>query len=137
MGTITGKMAEVPQTSVKVDPVMEKPWQRAKRVEKMEFWRKSAYPPMEIEPMRNERSRLAKAMTPEERALRKQWIQDQTLRHEKRNITAVKPYNIFRRIYRTPLNLFESALAKSVGAFPAHVTRSLLGKLSLGVVGFY
>merc|ERR1711962_1140246 len=105
------KMAEV-QTNVKVDPVMEKSWQRAKRIERYQFWRKSSYPPMDIEPMRYERSRLAKEMTPEERALRKQWIQDQAIRHPKRNIVELQPYNIFRKIYRFPLNIFEGALAK-------------------------
>ena len=96
---------------------MEKPWQRAKRMQRYDFWSKSQYPPMEIEPMRNERSRLAKEMTPEERAARKQWVKDQAIRYPKREVAGVKPYNAFRRIYRTPMNLVESALANVTVSF--------------------
>ncbi|KAK0040703.1 NDUFB6, partial [Biomphalaria pfeifferi] len=58
----------------KLDPVMEKPWQRARRMERYDFWRKSSYPPMNIEPVPFERNRLAgEGMSPEVRALRKQF----------------------------------------------------------------
>lgn len=91
---------------VKVDPVMEKPWQRAKRFEQYDYFRKSAYPPMQIEPLPDERSRLAgEGMTAEQRALRKQWLLDQTLHHEARVVPEIRPQNIFRRIYKFPLNV--------------------------------
>ena len=107
-------MAEL---QTKVDPVMEKAWQRAKRLEKMNFWRKSEYQPMNIEPMKFERSRLIKEMTPEERALRKQWVQDQTIRHPKRNVAGLQPLNIFRRIFRMPMNTFETVLGNVTVSF--------------------
>ncbi|GFO18875.1 hypotheticial protein [Plakobranchus ocellatus] len=89
-----------------IDPVMEKPWQRAKRMELYDFYRKSAYPPMSIEPVPYERTRLAgEGMTVEQRALRKQWLKDQILHHEPRHVPELQPLNIFRRIYRFPADL--------------------------------
>jgi len=128
-------MADI--AKAKVDPVMEKPWQRMKRLERYDFWGKSAYPPMEIEPMRMERSRLTKEMTPEERALRKQWVKDQAIRHEKRSVPQLRPMNIFRRIYRAPLNMFESTLQKFVSPLSAHVARSFVGKGSIAIALTY
>lgn len=134
-------MAEVtPSVKIKVDPFMEKSWQRVqsrKRMERYEFWRKSAYPPFDIEPMRYERSRLIKEMTPEERALRKQWVLDQTIRHPKRHIPELQQYNIFRRIYRAPLNVFESALAKATSPYTADLARRIIGKWGIGILASY
>ena len=89
-----------------IDPVMEKPIQRAKRFQQYDFYRKSAYPPMSIEPVPYERARLAgEGMTAEQRALRKQWVKDQILQHEPRKVPELQPYNIFRRLYRLPADL--------------------------------
>jgi len=118
---------------LKVDPVMEKPWQRAKRMQRYDFWNKSQYPPFEIEPMKNERTRLSKEMTPEERAARKQWVKDQAIRYPKREVPGVKPFNIFRRIYRTPMNLVEGALSNVTSPFTANVVRRVAGKAGLGL----
>ena len=72
-------------------------WQR--RLEK--YWqnRGSQYPPFSIQHMAHERERLAGAgMTPEDRLLRKQWIQDQHLAsYEPVNVPELKPRNFFRR----------------------------------------
>jgi len=103
MGT-ANKMAEL--DAPKIDPVMEKPWQRVKRMQRYELYNKSQYPPMDIEPFRDERARLAGGeMTPEQRALRKQWVKDQILHHPKRDVPELRPLNIFRRIYRFPADL--------------------------------
>ncbi|KAK3782492.1 hypothetical protein RRG08_061723 [Elysia crispata] len=89
-----------------IDPVMEKPWQRAQRLQQYDFYRKSAYPPMSIEPVPYERNRLAgEGMTAEQRALRKQWVKDQILHHEPRHVPELRPLNIFRRLYRLPADL--------------------------------
>jgi len=61
---------------------------------------------MQIEPFQDERGRLAgQGMTPEQRALRKQWVKDQILHHEPRQIAELQPYNVFRRIYRAPADI--------------------------------
>lgn len=103
-----------------IDPVMEKPWQRAKRFERYDFWGKSAYPPMQIEPLPYERSRIAgEGMTAEQRALRKQWVTDQILHHEPREIKELQPLNIFRRIYRWPADYVFLRLIKPIVGYEA------------------
>jgi len=127
-------------TDVKVDKYMEKPWARVNKMERITFWNKSAYPPMNIETNKNERSRVAQEMTAEQRTLRVQWLQDQKLHHPPRNIK-IRPYNFFRRIYMKPLNYFEDFMHPKVGAMPAWLSRKFLGMMGLtycaGVVGWY
>jgi len=90
----------------KVDPVMEKPWQRKRRIELYEYYRKSKLPPLRIEPMWHDRQRLANGgMTDEDRALRRQWLRDQELKYPKREIPELQPKNIFKRIWRAPWDL--------------------------------
>ncbi|CAL1538636.1 unnamed protein product [Lymnaea stagnalis] len=115
----------------KVDPVMEKPWQRAKRFERYDFWCKSAYPPMQIEPLPHERNRLnGEGMTAEQRALRKQWVTDQILHHEPREIKQLQPLNIFRRIYRWPADFVFSRIVKHiVGDEAASLMRQTIPKV--------
>ncbi|XP_005107478.1 uncharacterized protein LOC101858890 [Aplysia californica] len=128
-------MAEVQN----VDPVMEKPWQRAKRFQKYDFFRKSAFPPMQIEPFQDERARLAgEGMTPEQRALRKQWVKDQILHHEPRSVPQLQPYNIFRRIYRFPADvLIYGPAQKFVSKTAASVLRYTVPKMLMTFGGAY
>ncbi|KAI8787394.1 NADH dehydrogenase [ubiquinone] 1 beta subcomplex subunit 6 [Biomphalaria glabrata] len=117
----------------KIDPVMEKPWQRARRMERYDFWRKSSYPPMNIEPVPFERNRLAgEGMSPEVRALRKQWVSDQILHHEPRSVPQIQPYNIFRRFYRfLPDLIFFGPVKAIVGYNTALLLRLTLPKIGL------
>ena len=62
--------------------------------------RSGKFYPFSIEPMPTERERLAKPMTPEDRALRKQWLEDQKLSpREPVDIPEFTRKNIFRRAY--------------------------------------
>ncbi|CAG5122077.1 unnamed protein product [Candidula unifasciata] len=124
---------------LKIDPVMEKPWQRAQRFEKYDYYCKSAYPPMQLEPLPFERNRLANGgMTSEQRALRKQWVNDQILHHEAREIPEVQPYNIFRRIYRWPADTFIFNPAKKfIGAERADLLRYTIPKAIMALLGSY
>ncbi|BFY99761.1 hypothetical protein BsWGS_02801 [Bradybaena similaris] len=134
MASINKKVNEL-----KIDPVMEKPWQRAQRFQQYDLYRKSAYPPMQLEPMPFERNRLSNGgMTPEQRALRKQWAKDQILHHEARYIPEVQPYNIFRRIYRWPANnLIFNTAAKFLGAERADLLRYTIPKFVMVFLGTY
>ena len=86
-----------------IQPIKEKQWQFQKRLEEHYLKRGSRYFPFSIEPMQHVRDRLHKPMTAEERALRKQWVQDQILSpNEPRNVPEATPKNIIRRIYRYP-----------------------------------
>jgi len=130
-GDVKVVSGEALKTAQHVDPVMEKPWQRAKRFERYDNWRKSRYPPMFIQPMPTERERLyGEGMTAEDRALRKQWVQDQVLKYEKRMVPALQPKNIFRRIYRWPADTFiEKPLKGLIGSHHAANVRWGLPKI--------
>ena len=96
-------MADTRTGPPSVHPIKEKQWQFQKRMEDHYHKRGSRYLPFSIEPMPHERQRLIKPMTAEERALRKQWVQDQVLSpNEPRNVPEVKPMNGFRKFYRKP-----------------------------------
>ncbi|KAH9523431.1 hypothetical protein Btru_040002 [Bulinus truncatus] len=118
---------------------MEKPWERAKRFERYDFWRKSSYPPMQIEPVRYERNRLAgEGMTPEQRALRKQWVTDQVLHHEPRVVPEIQPLNFFRRIYRYPADkLIYGPAKKLFGHDTALLMRLAIPKLIMAYAASY
>ncbi|XP_059161009.1 uncharacterized protein LOC131944424 [Physella acuta] len=116
---------------VEIDPVMEKPFQRAKRLERMDWFKKSAYPPMEIEPVPLERNRLSgEGLTPELRALRKQWVNDQVLHHDARQVPELQPCNIFRKLYKKPADLIFYKLVKAIfGTETASAVRTTVPKL--------
>ena len=100
------KMADTRTGPPSVHPIKEKQWQFQKRMEDHYYKRGSRYLPFSIEPMPNERQRLIKPMTAEERALRKQWVQDQVLSpNEPRNVE-FRPMNGFRKFYRKPWDKF-------------------------------
>ena len=78
---------------------------RIKLMERHNEWRGNKIPPFNIQPMPHERQRLATPMTAEDRFLRKQWIQDQKLGPgEPKFIPELHQVNIFRRLYRMPLD---------------------------------
>ena len=94
-----------------VHPIKEKQWQFIKRMEEHYYKRGSRYLPFSIEPMPHVRQRLWKPMTTEERALRKQWVQDQILSpNEPRHVPEVYPKNAIRRFYRYPWDKIYNAL---------------------------
>ena len=94
-----------------VHPIKEKQWQFIKRMEEHYYKRGSRYLPFSIEPMPHVRQRLWKPMTNEERALRKQWVQDQILSpNEPRHVPEVYPKNAIRRFYRYPWDKIYNAL---------------------------
>jgi len=73
-----------------------------------QFYRKSQYPPMVIEPFPTLRSRVLK-MTPEDRARRARWEKDQIVHPEDKQVVP-RPRNFFRRIYHKPLDFVFKAL---------------------------
>jgi len=85
---------------------------REKKLLRHYDWRGNKLPPICIEPMQHERERLAGAgMTPEDRALRRQWLKDQELSpNEPLYIPEVFPQNPIRRFYATPWNALFKAL---------------------------
>lgn len=74
---------------------------------------KSKLPPMTIEPFPYERQRLPFQMTDTQRALRKQWVQDQTV-HEPYYVKELTPKNIFKRVWEAPFRLFADVAIKPV-----------------------
>ena len=90
----------------------EEQWELEERMKIHHSYSKSRYPPMCIEPMPYERQRLnGQGMTPEERALRKQWLLDQYLKpHEPPNsVEALEtmnlPVNPIKRMFRMPMDV--------------------------------
>ena len=110
------------KTGEMVEPVKEKPWQLKKRMMQHHINKGSKYPPFSIEPVPYERQRLAgKGLSPEDRALRKQWVKDQHLSpNEPRFLTELYPKNIFRRIYNAPLNMVFGALEPLMVSISIH-----------------
>lgn len=96
----------------KYNRILRKTLEREEKMNRKWAWRGSSLPPFNIEHMPFERQRLAGAgMTPEDRALRKQWLQDQVLSHnEPREIPELKPRNIFRRMWNFPWDVMHSAV---------------------------
>lgn len=76
-------------------------------------------------------------MTDEERAYRRQWLKDQHLSpNEPREVPELYKarYNIFRRIYRYPLNQLQNILTPVVGAQAALNIRYFSGKFIMAYV---
>uniref|UniRef100_A0A1I8FRD6 NADH dehydrogenase [ubiquinone] 1 beta subcomplex subunit 6 n=1 Tax=Macrostomum lignano TaxID=282301 RepID=A0A1I8FRD6_9PLAT len=76
--------------------------------------RGSKYPPMSIEPFPYERQRLSGNYTDADRALRKQWLQDQILTdREPVHVERWMRRNIFRRIWNAPFDALDRALTRT------------------------
>lgn len=77
-------------------------------------------------------------MTAEERALRKQWVQDQILSpNEPRNVPEATPKNIIRRIYRYPWDKIYAGLKPLIGDAPAMHIRIVIPKVLLVYAGAF
>lgn len=73
-------------------------------------WRGSKVQPMRIEPFPYERQRMD-GMTDADRALRKQWLQDQHLApNEPRYVPELYPKNPIRRLLGAPWDIFFKAV---------------------------
>ena len=86
--------------------------EREARLTRQYFWRGNKLPPFGIEPLPYERQRLANGgMTPEERALRKQWVMDQHLApNEPVYVKELYPKNAIRRLLAAPWDIIFGAL---------------------------
>lgn len=76
-------------------------------------------------------------MTDEERAYRRQWLKDQELSHNEPRVVPElykEQYNVFRRIYRYPLDQVQKLLTPVVGDVAAFRIRYVTGKLIIGYV---
>lgn len=122
-----------------VDPVPEKKWQTERKWMKQELYRGSKYPPFSIEPVPYERQRLAgSGLSAEDRALRKQWVQDQKLSpNEPRIVPEVFQRNFFRRLYMGPTDALFSKLVPVIGMTPAAFSRVVVPRLMLILGGVY
>lgn len=79
---------------------MQKKLYREECIKEARIKRGGKFYPFNIEPMPTERERLIKKMTDEERALRKQWLEDQKLSpREPVSVPEFTRKNIFRRAY--------------------------------------
>jgi len=90
---------------------------------------------MNIEPLPLERQRLANGgMTPEQRALRKQWVEDQFLtEREPIRVPELMHRNNFKRLLGYPLDMAFKSIMKAKLMHPrnALITRFFLGKFCL------
>jgi len=92
---------------------------------------------MNIEPMISEKTRMA-GMTPEDRRLRQQWVEDQYLtEREPVRVPALIYRNNFKRLFGYPLDMTFKFLIKKHVMHPntAIITRWLLGKSLLMCTG--
>jgi len=94
---------------------------------------------LNIEPFPLDRQRNADGgMTPEERALRKQWVEDQFLTdREPVRVTALIYRNNFKRLYGYPLDMTAKYLISKHYLHPrvALISRYVLGKFSFMCAG--
>lgn len=104
----------MPKDGVLIDPEvleLQKKLYKEQLIKNANFKRGSKYYPVNIEPFALERDRLALPFTDKDRALRKQWLQDQVLSpREPVNVPEWTRVNIFRRVYRKPYDALEKAL---------------------------
>jgi len=119
-----------------------KRWQIERQIYQNFFNRGSRYPPFSIEPLPYPTDRTGRAMTDEERFLRKQWLKDQVLAaDEPRNVPELNKVNNFRKLYKIPLNAMEGALATVMKPVVANYLRVVLPKAVLGYMvvlfGYY
>lgn len=86
--------------------------EREARLTRQYYWRGNKLPPFAIEPFPYERQRLANGgMTPEERALRKQWVMDQQLApNEPIHVKELYPKNAIRRLLAAPWDILFATL---------------------------
>ncbi|KAL8571890.1 hypothetical protein ACOMHN_011482 [Nucella lapillus] len=122
-----------------VDPVPEKKWQIEQKWMKQDLYRGSQYPPFSIEPVPYERQRLAgSGMSAEDRALRKQWVQDQHLSpNEPRYVKELTTRNFFRRLYMGPADALFAKLIPVMGKAPASMARVVVPRMLLIAGGLY
>ncbi|XP_046979743.1 uncharacterized protein LOC124545011 [Schistocerca americana] len=89
--------------------------------------------------MVRERERLV-GMTNEERAWRKQWLQDQILSpNEPRRVPELERelMNPIRRAYRKPLDVIFNALKPTIGERRAQIARYVTGKVFISLFAIY
>lgn len=112
---------------------------REKKLLRQYEWRGSKLPPFNIEPMPHERERLDGAgMTPEDRALRRQWLKDQELSpNEPVYVPGLVQKNPFRRFYSAPWNALFDKLRPYLGAQSTVTARYLTPKLVTFIAGIY
>ena len=96
----------------KFNRLLKRDVEREARLTRQFQWRGNKLPPFAIEPLPSERQRLANGgMTPEERALRKQWVMDQKLApNEPVYVKELYPKNVIRRTLAAPWDFLFSAL---------------------------
>ena len=114
--------AEIDKEAInRYNRLLEESLNREKKLRQHWLWRGNKLPPMNIEPMPHERQRLATPMTAEDRAARKQWLQDQKLSpNEPRYIPELYPKNPIRRLMAAPWDMLTSMLKPIVVSFPPH-----------------
>ncbi|XP_058809147.1 uncharacterized protein LOC131674466 [Phymastichus coffea] len=88
--------------------------------------------------MIRERER-AIGMTDTERAWRAKWVKDQVLHGEPiiPDNWYQERYNPIRRFYRTPMQLFQSALTPVIGSLKAEIARHFIAKMGFLILGTY
>lgn len=112
---------------------MQKKLYREECLKEARIKRGGKFYPFSIEPMPTERERLIKPMTDEERALRKQWLEDQKLSpREPVNVPEFTRKNIFRRAYASFFDgiagIFRPILVRNIAShlFHCRVQKALL-----------
>jgi len=113
--------------------------EREARLNRQYEWRGNKIAPFNIEHMPFERQRLDGAgMTAEDRALRRQWLNDQELApHEPVYIPELYPRNPFRRLLGKPWDGIFGALKPIVGQSNAASGRFFVPKIAMAVGVLY
>ncbi|KAH9589574.1 NADH dehydrogenase (ubiquinone) 1 beta subcomplex, 6 [Schistosoma haematobium] len=97
-----------PETNLKIDPEVleiQKKIYKELLLKQYDLKRGSKFLPIDIEPFKHQRHRLALPFTDEDRAARRQYLKDQLLsEREPVNVPEWTRVNIFRRIYRMPFD---------------------------------
>ncbi|CAH8626626.1 unnamed protein product [Schistosoma bovis] len=130
-----------PETNVKIDPEVleiQKKIYKELLIKQYDLKRGSKFLPIDIEPFKHQRHRLALLFTDEDRAARRQYLKDQLLsEREPVNVPEWTRVNIFRRIYRMPFDALTNLVRPIIGDHRSWYFRATIPKVTCTLILFW
>ncbi|CAH8640656.1 unnamed protein product [Schistosoma haematobium] len=130
-----------PETNVKIDPEVleiQKKIYKELLLKQYDLKRGSKFLPIDIEPFKHQRHRLALPFTDEDRAARRQYLKDQLLsEREPVNVPEWTRVNIFRRIYRMPFDALTNLVRPIIGDHRSWYFRAAIPKVTCTLILFW
>ncbi|CAH8559943.1 unnamed protein product [Schistosoma turkestanicum] len=126
------------ETPVKIDPEVleiQKKIYRELLIKQANLKKGSKYFPIDLEPFKLQRERLALPFTDKDRAARKQYLEDQLLsEREPVNVPEWTRVNIFRRMYRKPFDALTNLVRPIIGDQKSYAFRFAISKVTCALL---